>query len=179
MSTKTDIQKAFTAISAHGCDCDAVDCDDTHTCIGGLCEVAIKALEAELEENQKMRSNACVAVVIAKERIEQLEGDYQQASTQIQELAKENQGLKEAKKQTKGVSLQEQELVTEQVEKLLARALEAESENERLKCCGNCEHYHCDSYSNRCIIAIGGNNTRARKPCHVCDEWQPTESRGV
>ena len=59
--------------------------------------------------------------------------DYQHTSAQIQELAKENHGLKEAKKQTKGVSLQEQELVTEQVEKLLARAMEAESENERLK----------------------------------------------
>ena len=59
--------------------------------------------------------------------------DYQQASAQIQELANENEELKEAKKQTKGVSLQEQELVTEQVGKLLSRAMEAESENEQLK----------------------------------------------
>jgi len=65
------------------------------------------------------------------------------------------------------------------IESLEAELERVKADNERLRCCGNCEHYHCDSYSNRCIIAIGGNNTRAREPYYVCDEWELAESRGV
>ena len=46
--------------------------DGDSPCIPGLRQQR-ETLEAELEKEQKMRSNACVAVVIAKERIGQLE----------------------------------------------------------------------------------------------------------
>jgi chromosome segregation ATPase len=55
------------------------------------------------------------------------------------------------------------------------KIIKIEAERDGLRCCGNCERYHCDTYSHRCTIAIGGNTARARKPYFYCDNWQPKE----
>ena len=116
----------------------------------------------DVEIERLIISRAAIAdeLVILRKELDEAQRHWDKSNRQVEPLKAENLQLKLeiAAGRTKDDKL--------------------EKENEHLKCCGNCEHYHCDSYSNRCIIAIGGNNTRARKPCHVCDDWQPTESRG-